>query len=390
MMDLWATVPYYDAYLCRALQSQDVLVTLASITYYLDPKCFSERGLRNRPGLVDVVGNFQLPKSLRRSLKFAEAMLNMLANAVRMFFVRPDVLHVQFLPLLKWGIALETWFLLYCRRLGIKLVYTVHDLLPHDTGDRHRERFLRLYRMMDALICHSESAKQKLLANFEIATERIWIIPHGPFFYDCAVSLREHIRAKYNATSGECLVLWQGLIFPYKGIDFLLDSWVDVQRAGAKVRLVIAGTGSPELLAAIVQRAESLGISGSVTFDFRFLPVEELTALYDAADIVVYPYKNVTTSGALLTGVALGKPIIATNLPAFAEMLEHGENAFLVQYGDIEALADSILRLASEPKLRLQLGARVKELNSGDETWRAIAKQTKECYLSVMRGKLNG
>src|SRR5438270_7649653 len=52
MMDLWSTVPYYDAYLCQALRSENVSVHLGAITYYLDPDCFSMRGIRNRPGLL--------------------------------------------------------------------------------------------------------------------------------------------------------------------------------------------------------------------------------------------------------------------------------------------------------------------------------------------------
>lgn len=387
MMDLWATVPYYDAYLCRALLGRNVQVTLGSITYYLDRECFSKRGLRNSPGLLDVVGKFQLPKSLRRPLKFAEAMLNMFANAVRMLLARPDVIHVQFLPLLKWGLPLESWFLLYCRRLGIKIVYTVHDLVPHDTGERYQDRFRRLYRLMDALIAHSESAKQRLIADFGIAPERIWVIPHGPFFYDCASLFGPQIRAKYNIRPDESLVLWQGLIFPYKGLEFLLDSWVNVQKAGTKARLVIAGTGNSEILSETMRRAELLGISDSVTFDLRFLPLEELTSLYDAADIVVYPYKAVTTSGALLTGIGLGKAIITTDLAPFSEMLEHGKNALLVKYGNIEELAAAILRLINEPETRRALGARVRGLSYGDNAWKAIAQQTELCYFSVLQGK---
>ncbi len=385
MMDLWATVPYYVAYLCRALLAGNVQIKLGSITYYLDPECFSGRGLRNSPGLLDLVGKFHLPTSLRRPLKFAEAMLNMFASAVRMLLARPDVLHVQFLPLFKWGLPFETWFLQYGKLLGIKTVYTVHDLMPHDTGERYRERFSRLYRMMDTLITHSESAKQQLIADFQIAPERIWVIPHGPLFYDCAASFAQQIRAKYNIQPDECLVLWQGLIFPYKGLEFLLDSWVNVQRAGKKTRLLIAGTGNSQILSTIQRRAESLGISDSVTFDSRFLPLEELTSLYSVGDIVVYPYKAVTTSGALLTGISMGKPIIATNLPAFSEVLEHEKNALLVDYGNTEDLAAAILRLVNEPETRFGLAARVRELSCGDDTWKAIAKRTKECYVSTLR-----
>ncbi len=385
MMDLWATVPYYCAYLCRALRANDILVTLGSITYYLDPGCFSERGLRNRPGLLDVVGRFRLPRSLRRLLKLLESVLNMLATSLRMLYDRPDVVHVQLLPLLKWRVPLEIWFLRYCRRLGIKLVYTVHDLLPHDTGEHHQQCFYQLYGMMDALICHSESAKRKLVADFGVAQERVWVIPHGPFFYDCPAPCATDIHAKYGVAPGDGLVLLQGIIFPYKGVNFLLEAWAKLQQAGTKARLVVAGTGSPEIVAALEGRAEALGISASISFDFRFLPIGELTSLYQAADVVVYPYKAITTSGALLTGIALGKAIVATKLPAFAELLQHDQNALLVDYDDAEALAAAIIRLVNEPATRLRLAEHLKELSSGDETWAEIALETKRCYSSVLR-----
>jgi len=385
MMDLLAIVPYYDAYLCRALQQQGLLVTLASITYYLDPNCFSERRVRNRPGVLDLVAKLDLPRILRRPLKLFEAMLNLVATSVRILVERPDVLHVQFLPLLRWRLPVENWFLVYSSHLGIKTVYTVHDLVPHDTGDRHEKRFTRLYRMMDALVCHSEVVKQQLVAHFGIASDRIWVIPHGPFFHDCSDTFDSKIRAQYQISSGECLVLWHGLIFPYKGVEFLLDSWAKVQKAGMNARLIIAGTGGSELLGAIRSRAEALGISNSVTFDFRFLPVEELTSLIRAADIVVYPYKKVTTSGALHTGMASGRAIIATNLAPFAEVLEHEKSALLVTYGNEEELAAAIIRLVNEPEIRQRFGAEVMKLGSGDEAWQTIAKKTVECYVSVLR-----
>ena len=54
MMDLWATVPYYTAYLSRALLAEGVDVTVGSITYYLDRDCFSSRGIKVDPGLKKV------------------------------------------------------------------------------------------------------------------------------------------------------------------------------------------------------------------------------------------------------------------------------------------------------------------------------------------------
>ena len=75
-----------------------------------------------------------------------------------------------------------------------------------------------------------------------------------------------------------------------------------------------------------------------VNLHVRFISTEELVALYRAADIVVYPYRAITTSGALATGLALGKTIVASNLPVFRELLTDRENALLFDPQNIRRL----------------------------------------------------
>ena len=384
MMDLLSIVPYYDAYLCEALRSHDVDVVLGAIIYHLDRACFSRRNVNTRPGLLDVVGRFKLPKRFRRALKLLETTINMLALAVRFLWSSPDVIHVQYLPMLQWGLPIDFWFLRYCRNLGSSLVCTVHDILPSDTGEKHARTFHKLYRMMDALICHSDAIKQQLITRFAIPADRIQTIPHGPFFHD--LPGMSSGQRKLNVTNPEVIVLFQGLIRPYKGVDFLLDAWSLVQRSGVRARLVIAGNSDDlSLLNAVQEKVTSLGLQSSVELCFKFLPVEEMIACYQAADIVVYPYKAVTTSGALMTGVAQGKAIVATSLPPFLEILEHGKNALLCQHGDTPQLAAALLRLINDPALRNRLGAAASTLNLGQQAWQQIAAQTYDCYLSVAR-----
>jgi hypothetical protein len=66
MMDLWAIVPYYTAYLSKALLKQGADLTVGSITYYLDTECFRSRGIQLSPGMLDRVGRFPLAKIPRR------------------------------------------------------------------------------------------------------------------------------------------------------------------------------------------------------------------------------------------------------------------------------------------------------------------------------------
>jgi glycosyltransferase involved in cell wall biosynthesis len=383
MMDLWAIVPYYTAYLSKALLRENVQLMVGSISYYLDPDCFTGRGIKVDPGLLDVVGKFRLPRLPRRLLKLLEAMVNLSALTLRFLVSRPDVIHIQYLPMLKWRVPLDLWFLGFCRRRGSKITLTVHDLLPHDTGDGYRKTFDQLYRMVDGIICHSDHIKTRLELEFSVPEEKVAVIPHGPFFYDLSPIGLESTLQSFAVEPGDVLVLWQGIIFPYKGIDLLLRAWEQVEAQTEDACLVIAGTGAPELLDQIRGQVKELGLK-RVRLHFRFISTEELVALYRAADVVVYPYRAITTSGALATGLALGKTIIASALPVFRELLINGENALLVNPEDSDELACALMKLTQDSSLREQLAGKVREMNFGDQTWTVIANKTLQAYERVL------
>lgn len=383
MMDLWAIVPYYTAYLSRALLQDGIDLTVGSITYYLDPDCYSRHGIKIDPGLVNIVGRFNLPQLPRRFLKLGEALLNLSALSIRFLFSLPDVIHVQYLPMLRWRLPLDLWFLTFCRKRGARIILTVHDLLPHDTAEAYKSTFHDLYQMVDGIICHSDHIKTRLNIEFLVPLEKISVIPHGPFFYDLPEKNEEEILRSFEADSNKTLVLWQGIIFPYKGVDLLLEAWKKVEAANQSAFLVIAGTGSPELLEQIHAQINSLGLK-NIKLHFRFISTRELVALYRAADIVVYPYRAITTSGALATGLALGKTIVASDLPVFRELLRDRENALLVDPQDAEQLALALIALVGNPQLRIELAGRVRAMNFGDESWRSIAKQTATAYEQLL------
>jgi glycosyltransferase involved in cell wall biosynthesis len=383
MMDLWATVPYYTAYLSRALLKERVDLMVGSISYYLDPTCFSRRGIKLDPGALDVVGKFQLPRLPRRILKLLESTLNLSALTVRFLLSPPDVVHVQYLPMLLSRLPLDLWFVQFCRRRGSKIVLTAHDLLPHDTGEAHKQTFRDLYRMVDGIICHSDNIRTRLRDEFSVPEEKIAVIPHGPFFYDLPTTNSEQTLRSFDLEPGKLIVLWQGIIFPYKGIDLLLNAWQHVEASNDNVSLLIVGTGAPEFAQQIREQISSLGLK-HVQLHLRFVSSEELVALYRAADIVVYPYRAITTSGALATGLALGKTIIASDLPVFRELLTDRENALLVDPNNAAELAAALIALSTDSRLRSQLAANVLAMHFGDESWLSIANRTKDFYCAIL------
>jgi glycosyltransferase involved in cell wall biosynthesis len=393
MMDLLATVPYYTAYLSKALLREDIDLMVGSISYYLDPECFRSRGIKVDPGFLNLVGRFNLPRLPRRVLKLVESTINLTALTVRFLVSPPDVVHVQYLPMLRSRMPLDLWFVEFCRWRGAKIVLTVHDLLPHDTGEAHKVVYAKLYDSVDAMICHSDSIRARLAAEFAVPEAKVSVIPHGPFFYDLPPAGSDEVLREFALEPGGLMVLWQGIIFPYKGIDLLLRAWQTVEARSRQEKgkteawLVIAGTGAPELLEQIRAQVAELGLK-RVALHFRFISAEELVALYRAADVVAYPYRAITTSGALATGLALGKTIVATDLPVFRELLTDGENARLVPAVDPEALGAALVELLGDPGLRERLAERVRGMRFGDESWMSIATQTVAVYRQVADSQL--
>ncbi len=382
MMELWTFIPYYMASLCAGMCSDSAEVVLGSVRYHLDRNYFRKVGITRDTALLDLGGAIRFPR-LRRWVKAFEYLANLLGLAMRLCVSRPDILHAQYLPFLERGFRFEIWFMKWARLLGIRVVYTVHNLTPQDRPERYRNIYRSAYKTPDALICHGNDARMQLIQEFAIASERIWVIPHGPLFAEKLALSWKDARAQLGLRVDEPLVLSLGVISNYKGVFFLLDSWKYLVDLGVEARLLIAGTGDPRLLSEIRERVSGKGIGPSVDLWLRYIPVQQLPLLYQAADILVYPYKAGTTSGALLTGMNYAKAIVATTLPFFQEHLTHDENALLVQYGDVRGLAEALAELIQDPLKRERLARGVMEAGKAQKSWGNIAKATLECYKAV-------
>jgi glycosyltransferase involved in cell wall biosynthesis len=383
VMDLMGTVAYYNVELCRALKRTNVNVTLATPASCLDPQYSATDGIQRLSGMTDRVAKVLGPPSVRRILKLGEYITNLCVCIYHIARWRPDALHVQFLPLATYyGLPIEYWFLKIVRACRIPIIYTVHNVLPHDTGNARASVFRRIYSAADLLICHNQTAQEELVRDFGIDAERVRVIPHGPLLPGHDAARVSHARTALGIPDNECVVLWQGHVKPYKGVPFLLDAWNIVHRQRANATLFIVGSGDSQLYLEFEQQVEQLGIASSVRLVCRFMGVRELAEYYEAADIIVYPYRDITTSGALMTGLNYKKPIIVTDLPAFRELMNPVDPTVIIQYGDRQSLASAIIRLIDDPARRIQLGAKQAELLP---CWTEIGAQTLAAYEIVAR-----
>jgi glycosyltransferase involved in cell wall biosynthesis len=384
LMDLWSFIPYYMARLAASLREQGMEVSLGSVRYHLQRNYFRISGIERDPGLLDLGGCLKV-SWLRRVVKSIEYALNLCGLAFRFLFSAPDVLHIEYLPFLDHGFSFEIWFMRWVRQLRIPIVYTVHNVTYQGAPKRYRPIYRRAYHTADTLVCHGEQARAELVRDFGIAAERIEVIPHGPLFESQPKASPQIARGKLGFPEASTLVLCQGVLSEYKGIPFLLDAWKRLAGSQGNARLVIAGTGDARLLSAIRGNVAADGLTDTVDLRLQFIPVEQLPLFYQAADILVYPYREGTTSGALLTGMNYGKAIVATTLPFFVEHLEHERTALFVEYGDVDGLAKTLKRLIDNPSQREKLGRGVAARAENGKSWDAIARATIDCYSEARR-----
>jgi glycosyltransferase involved in cell wall biosynthesis len=129
------------------------------------------------------------------------------------------------------------------------------------------------------------------------------------------------------------------------------------------------------------------GLEGRVRLDFRFVPDAEMTQLLAQADILVFPYREIDVSGVLMAALRYRRPIIASHIGGFAELLVDGRHGFLVPPGDVAALTAAMSRLCEEPTTRRAMGGAIADLVAAIPSWDEIARQTTELYRELRNSR---
>jgi len=180
------------------------------------------------------------------------------------------------------------------------------------------------------------------------------------------------------------VALFFGFIREYKGLDLLLDAWPAVVRARPRARLVVAGDPArldPARRKELADRASSLG----AILRFAYVPFEEVSTYFAAADTLVLPYRNISQSGVLLLSLSVGLPVIATRVGAFPEVLTDEESALLISPDSVTELESALVRLLGDPALRDRLAAGGREVANA-YSWPTIAERTDALFVRLRSG----
>lgn len=248
------------------------------------------------------------------------------------------------------------------------LVLTAHDILPREPRSGQLSAQRHLYERFDALIAHSEHGRRRLTGELGIDSARVHVIPHGAFVAPLAARTSPPPPFQTDAP----VVLFFGLLRPYKGLDLLLDAWRDIP--GAELWVV----GMPRMDISSLRAAAP----PSVRFVSRFIPDAEVAGYFARADLVVLPYREIDQSGVAFTALGAGVPMLLSDVGGFPELAATGA-ARTFPAGDSAVLRDALQELLSDPAALAAMAERARVAASGPYSWDAVACRTLDLYRSL-------
>ena len=309
----------------------------------------------------------------------------------RLLLAPPDVVHVHWpeLTFLSgrrwWRTAWRTGSFLLAlglarARRGTRLVWTVHNITPHESGGPQHRWFWRVFSAnVDGVLALTEAAVAGArTAHPALEGAHAAVTPHGDYRSEVDRGMtRRAARALVDLPAGARVVLFVGQVRPYKRVPDLLRTFARLEAPDA--RLVVAGQLRPG-----PDADEVRGLAARdprVVLDLGFLPAERLSAWLRAADLVVLPYSAVLNSGAALLALSADRPVLVPALGALPELQAAVGEEWVRTYSD-----DLDARVLQDGLAWAVEGRRSEEPDLSQHSWPRVAELTEEAYLAVRGG----
>lgn len=366
LVDPSAFTPPYDRALAAALARAGATVELLT-SEFLYGAVPAADGYRVENLFYRRSASRGLDARARRAFKLAEHAGDMLRFRRR---AAADVVHYQWLTVP----GLDAFLLPPARPRLI----TAHYVLPPRPSRSQLATARRLFGRMDAIVAHSEHGAARLRDELGLDRGRIRVIPHGAFDYLTRLPEEKPLPAELEGAEGP-VILFFGLLRPYKGLDTLLEAFREIE--GAELWIV----GNPRMDVEPLRRLADEA-KGRVRFVTRFVEDAEIPSIFRRADLVVLPYRDAEHSGVLYTGLAFGKAMVLSAVGGFPEVAASGA-ARLVDPEDPAALATALSDLVTDEQARTELTASALAAAAGPYSWDAIARQTTDLYQELLEAR---
>jgi beta-1,4-mannosyltransferase len=263
--------------------------------------------------------------------------------------LKVDILHFHWLPPFKWKpirLFKLTLFLLNLAALrlrGIKIVWTVHNLIPHESVSPKGDWLIAKItaKLANAIIVHSKTAQTKVISFFNLKNhKKIFIIPHGNFIaeYDNSNNSAS-ARLKFGISNSKFILLFFGRIRPYKGILQLIDTFKTFRQNILDAELIIAGRPLNEQLSNCIR--DKIAGSDGIRYIPEFVPQNEIQIYMNASDVLVFPYHEILTSGSAILAMSFARACIAPKLGCIQDILDDN-GAFLYNPDETDGLLNAL------------------------------------------------
>lgn len=275
-------------------------------------------------------------------------------------------------PLCSWlKLAVFAIRLAATRLLGYRLVWTVHQLHPHESSPALDRRGARLLASAcDLLLAHDGWTGHQVASS--VRSKAIAIVPHGSYIGVYPTGRpRDDVRRELGLPGQSFVFLCFGELRGYKGIELLLTAFSSV--SSPQVRLVVAGNVKDERSGA--------GVRAAAAADERvvpvpgFVPEARVTELFGACDAAVLPRSEPGTSGSLVLALSLGLPVVAADVQTVREVAGDVEAGWLFRPHDPSSLRAALESAAADREEAAARGRRGRTL-AERLRWTETARET--------------
>lgn len=296
--------------------------------------------------------------------------------------IKPDIIHAQNVS------EYATWI-----PSGIPMVLTIHGVElfePEMLNTRHFQGFVGMYRKWIGRQIFKRSTKN---ANgvISIAGEYIPKVMGGMLdkkpIYMIPNPIREFwfdLPQETNVDPGP-FVLYVGNIIEGKNALGLVQAFSKVKSKFPRAILGFAGAIRDQIYyKKVLDTIRNLNLQENVQF-LGHLTDEKLKQRYAQASIVVLPSIQETAPMALMQAMAIGKPVVATQVGGVSSMIEHGVTGFLVPSHDMDAFSSYIIQLLANQELRRWIGKRAHQFARQNFSADKVAEKTVKVYQEILK-----
>ena len=234
----------------------------------------------------------------------------------------------------------------------------------------------------DMVICVSNMLCTKMLSKGLIGRDEIIVIPNGarinPYLND-----KYSLRSEWGFNSTDRIALFVGTLDERKNTKDLILATSQAIKSIPSLKVLIVGGGP--LKNKLQGLVNTLNINDHVIFSGR-VDSEHLMQAYALSDIFVLPSSFEGLPIAVLDAMASGLPPVVTSIPGNRELVENGKNGILVEFGDVNSLADGIVKIFFSESMLNFLSKNCLELIKKKYTWGVVANEHVSVYEQVLGG----